>query len=103
MRTFLALALTCIWLSPANAAVEVHPYGTTSAGQTVNEYILRNAGGAEVHIIGYGGIVTEIDVPDRGGRKANVALGFGSLAQYEARNQDYRLGAIIGRYAGRIA
>src|SRR5207302_10644461 len=31
------------------------------------------------------------------------AVGFGRLGQYEARKEDYRCGAIIGRYAGRIA
>jgi aldose 1-epimerase len=78
-------------------------YGTTKDGQKVYEYVLRSRRGAEVHFVNYGGIITEVDVPDRSGRKANVALGFGSLAEYEARNQDYRFGAIIGRYAGRIA
>ena len=81
----------------------IKAYGTTKDGQKVFEYVLGNRAGAEVHFINYGGIITEIDVPDRSGHKANVALGFGSLADYEAHNQDYRFGAIIGRYAGRIA
>jgi aldose 1-epimerase len=102
MRAFLALVLTAVAFAPASAAVKVRPYGTTAAGK-VNEYILRNARGTEVRFINYGGIITRIDVPDRRGRKANVALGFGSLADYEKHNQDYRFGAIIGRYAGRIA
>jgi aldose 1-epimerase len=103
MRTFLGLALTVVAFASASAAVQVRTYGTTSAGQKVDEYVLRNARGAEVRFISYGGIVTQIVVPDRRGRKANVALGFGSLADYEAKNQDYRFGAIMGRYAGRIA
>src|SRR5437868_15200540 len=103
MRPFLAMALAAVALAPANAAVQVRPYGTTGAGQKVNEYVLRNAHGAEVHFINYGGIVTQIDVPDRRGRKANVVLGFGNLADYETYNPDYRFGAIVGRYAGRIA
>jgi aldose 1-epimerase len=103
MRVFLTLALTAAGLTPAGAAVQVQPYGTTTSGQKINEYILRNARGAEVHFISYGGIITEIEVPDRRGRKANVALGFGNLADYETHNPDYRFGAIIGRYAGRIA
>src|SRR5438067_6515321 len=97
------LATALISSAAAGAPVEVRVYGTGAAGQRVREYVLRNARGAEVHFISYGGIITQIDVPDRRGRKATVALGFGSLAQYEARNQDYRFGAIIGRYAGRIA
>ncbi len=103
MRTVLGLILATAAVTPASAAVEVLPYGTTAAGQKVSEYVLRNARGAEVHFINYGGIITQVDVPDRRGRKANVALGFGSLSDYEAHNPDYRFGAIIGRYAGRIA
>lgn len=103
MRTLMAITLAAVWFSPAAADVQVHPYGRTSSGQQVNEYVLRNARGAEVHFINYGGIITAIDVSDRHGRKTNVALGFGSLVDYEAHNQDYRFGAIIGRYAGRIA
>src|SRR3954452_21967827 len=106
MRFLTGLMLTAVAAAPVAAApksVEVRPYGTTKAGQPVREYILRNPHGAEVHIISYGGIVTQIDVPDRRGHRANVALGFGNLADYEAHNQDYRFGAIIGRYAGRIA
>ena len=106
MRFLTGLMVTAAAAAPVAAApksVEVRPYGTTRAGQRVSEYVLRNRHGAEVHVISYGGIITHIDMPDRRGRKANVALGFGSLADYEAHNQDYRFGAIIGRYAGRIA
>jgi aldose 1-epimerase len=103
MRKFLALSLAAALAAPAAATVEVRPYGTTSAGQKVSEYVLRNARGAEVHFISYGAIITQVDVPDRSGRRANVALGFGNLADFETHNPDYRFGAIIGRYAGRIA
>ena len=84
MRFLTGLMLTAVAAAPVSAApksVEIRPYGTTKAGQPVSEYVLRNARGAEVHVISYGGIITQIDVPDRRGRKANVALGFGSLAE----------------------
>jgi len=114
MRPVFAIvaAVSALWplSAPAGRPIQTHAvsfgiktYGTTKDGQKVFEHVLRNRRGAEVHFIDYGGIITEIDVPDRSGRKANVALGFGSLADYEAHNQDYRFGAIIGRYAGRIA
>jgi aldose 1-epimerase len=54
-----------------------------------------------VKIITYGGIVTEIDTPDRKGKTANVALGFDNLGDYVAKSPYF--GAIIGRYANRIA
>ena len=103
MWILLGLASAAVSFAPAVAAFDARPYGVTKDGRQVSEYVLRNAHGAEIHFINYGGIITQIDVPDRRGRKANVALGFGRLADYEAHNQDYRFGAIIGRYAGRIA
>ena len=54
-----------------------------------------------VKIITYGGIVTEIDTPDRKGKVANVVLGFDNLGDYVAKSPYF--GAIIGRYANRIA
>ena len=75
-------------------------YGRTKGGETIHEITLRNAVGMEVKCITLGGILTSIRVPDRQGRFANVALGFDSLAQYEAEHPYF--GAITGRYANRI-
>ena len=50
----------------------------------------------------YGAAVQQLWVPDRDGRKANVVLGFPTLADYVAHDGHY-FGAIIGRYANRIA
>ena len=96
---FLALAASPAW----SASVSRAPYGTTTAGQKVEQVTLTNDRGMVVKIIDYGAIVTDIVVPDARGRKANVALGFGSLADYAAKNGDYAFGAVMGRYAGRIA
>jgi aldose 1-epimerase len=57
----------------------------------------------EVRFISYGATITDIIVPDRNGRMANVNLGFGNIADWEDKNKNYGLGAIMGRYAGRIA
>ena len=75
-------------------------FGTLADGRDVAEYTLRNVSGMEVRLITFGGIVTAIKVPDRQGRFANVALGFDSLAKYEAEHPYF--GAITGRYANRI-
>jgi aldose 1-epimerase len=85
------------------AGVEVRPYGTLTSGEPVQEYTLTNARGTSVRFLSLGGIITQVNVPDRRGRRANVVLGFPSLADYEAKNKDYAHGAILGRYAGRIA
>ncbi len=76
-------------------------FGKTPAGELVDLYTLTNAAGIEVKAITFGGIITSIRVPDRSGTFADVALGFNTLEPY-LRNPPY-LGAIIGRYANRIA
>src|SRR4051812_6697431 len=77
------------------------PYGALADGRAIDQYTLANNSGMTVKIITYGGIVTEIDTPDRHGKTANVALGFDNLADYVAKSPYF--GAIIGRYANRIA
>jgi len=49
----------------------------------------------------YGGIITSLKVRDRQGEPDDVVLGHGSVEPY-LRNASY-IGAIIGRYANRIA
>jgi aldose 1-epimerase len=97
-----ALLLACA--APAAAgSVTSRDYGVTGDGKKVAQVTLVNDSGMQVRLITYGGIVTDIVVPDRSGKRANVVLGFASLAEYEARNANYDFGAIVGRYAGRIS
>ena len=84
-----------------DVSVTVAPYGTLADGTAIDQYTLANQRGMTVKIITYGGIVTEIDTPDSSGQIANVALGFDNLADYVAKSPYF--GAIIGRYANRIA
>lgn len=81
--------------------VERRAFGKTSDGTPVDLFTLTNAKGMVVRITNYGGIITEIHVPDREGRLADVALGFDKLEGYLG-NHPY-FGAIVGRYANRIA
>jgi aldose 1-epimerase len=64
--------------------------------------VLKNTHGMEVHAIPYGGIITSILVPDRNGHIDDVVLGYDSAEDYGKNNGPY-MGAIIGRYANRIA
>ncbi|WP_049622295.1 galactose-1-epimerase, partial [Frateuria defendens] len=89
--------------SQAADALQKAPYGTTADGKAVEQYTLKNAHGIVVKFISYGGILTDIDTPDRHGKLANIALGFGSLKDYEKYNGNIHFGALIGRYANRIA
>jgi len=55
----------------------------------------------EVRAMNYGGIIVSLRVPDKKGVLADVVLGFDALDAY-LNNKPY-FGAIIGRYANRIA
>jgi aldose 1-epimerase len=76
-------------------------FGTLANGQTAQLFTLRNAHGIELQLTNYGGIITSLKTPDRNGRFADIVLGYDNLADY-VRNSPY-FGAIVGRYANRIA
>ena len=75
-------------------------FGTTPEGHKAFLYSLEGDG-IKVQITNYGGAVTSIVVPDRDGKPGDVVLGYETLAEY-AKNPRY-LGALIGRFANRIA
>ncbi|PSJ40408.1 aldose epimerase family protein [Allosphingosinicella deserti] len=76
------------------------PYGTTRGGVAVERIVLTNKSGMRVGILTLGGIIDEIAVPDRAGRRTNVVLALPDLAAYEAKPN---FGSLVGRYAGRIS
>ncbi|MEU9349672.1 aldose epimerase family protein [Streptomyces griseoloalbus] len=76
-------------------------FGTLPDGAPVHRWTLERAG-VRVRILSYGGIVQDVEVPDRDGRTGNVVLGFSDLDGY-LRHPEPFLGALIGRYANRIA
>ena len=77
------------------------PFGALEDGTEITIVRMTNARYMEVGILTWGGIVQCLCVPDRDGKIENVSLGFNSVAEYEA-NSPY-FGALIGRYANRIA
>jgi aldose 1-epimerase len=79
-------------------------FGRLQTGEPVEAWRLVGAGGLEVEILTYGGIVLRLLVPDRAGRRADVVLGFSELDSYLAEQPAGFpfFGAIIGRVAGRI-
>jgi aldose 1-epimerase len=84
----------------ATATLDRAPYGTTQGGQPVDIFTMTNDHGMRVRFLSYGGVITEIDVPDRTGRLDDIALGLRSLRDYETLPGHF--GAITGRYANRI-
>jgi aldose 1-epimerase len=86
--------------SSAAATLDRAPYGTTEGGQAVEIFTMTNDRGLRVRFLSLGGVITEIDAPDRTGRPDNIVLGLGSLRDYETLPGHF--GAITGRYANRI-
>lgn len=76
-------------------------WGALPTGEEIKLYTFRNASGVEISITNYGGRIVTIKVPDRDGRFADIALGFDDLDGYLRKNPYF--GALIGRYANRIA
>src|SRR5271165_2833286 len=83
-----------------NSGVQQQPFGK-QGGRPVTLYTLTNAHGVEIRAMNYGGIIVSIKVPDRKGQFAEVVLGHENLEGY-IPNPPY-FGAIVGRYANRIA
>ncbi|MDR1682459.1 MAG: galactose mutarotase [Candidatus Symbiothrix sp.] len=99
---FLMAILTIACNKPNSASVEVFPFGTTSAGDSVSLFRLKNASGAAMEVIDYGCRVVRINVPDKNGNLDDVVPGYDNIQDFESGSQGFS-GALIGRYANRIA
>ena len=70
-------------------------------GAAVNLYTLDNGSGMIAKITNYGGIITQLLVPDAQGNVDDIVLGFDTLQDYVAGNPYF--GAMVGRVGNRIA
>jgi aldose 1-epimerase len=84
----------------STTALSGSAFGELADGTPVERWVLDD-GTVRVAVISYGGALQEITVPDRDGNRADVSLGFDTLAGYLGPQP--HLGALIGRYANRIA
>jgi len=69
-------------------------------GRLARIYTLENEH-LRVRITDYGGILVSVEAPDRDGRRDHVVLGFEDVDTYVRSGASF--GAMIGRYANRIA
>ena len=63
---------------------------------------MENKSGMAAAITNYGGKIVSLLVPDIDGKMADVVLGFSNIRDYLKAKEPY-FGALIGRYANRIA
>jgi len=92
-------------IAEAKTKVTSQPFGKLPDGTPVEIYTLSD-GAFEAQIATYGGVVVSLRAPDRNGKTADVVLGFDDLDGYVANfngSTDAYFGALIGRYANRIA
>ena len=105
-----AVAISSLWLAivltaEAETKVTSQPFGKLPDGTPVEIYTLAD-GQYEARIATYGGVVVSLKAPDRKGKPADVVLGFDDVDGYVANfngPSDAFFGALIGRYANRIA
>lgn len=84
-----------------NITMTETPFGRLDDGTPVALFTLENTKGMRVSISNFGGVITNIYVPDKHGNVADVVLGFDSIAPYQSQSPYF--GALIGRYGNRIA
>ncbi|MCD7820938.1 MAG: galactose mutarotase [Clostridiales bacterium] len=80
--------------------ITASPFGVTASGAAVTCYTMTNDNGMTVKVLDRGCTVQSIIVPDRDGKHVDVALGYDTVAAYEAGTCFY--GAFVGRFANRI-
>ncbi len=97
--------LSPAWAQPQKGAreakVEKSVFGKLDDGTTVDLFTLTNARGSVAKVITYGATLTELWMPDRQGKNADVVLGFDQLEGYVANPAWF--GATVGRVTNRIA
>lgn len=76
--------------------VEEHSWGSLSA------FTLSRPGGLRARVLSLGGVLDSLWVPDRAGGLDDVVLGLSSPGKYADGNPTC-FGALVGRYANRIA
>lgn len=76
-------------------------FGILQNGKDVYKYTLHNDNAVEISILNYGGIITDIILPDKNGNKENITLSFDNIKDYEEKSPHF--GCITGRVAGRIS
>jgi aldose 1-epimerase len=89
------IATTIQLIKKGNIAMNIEKgsFGQTKDGKAVQLYTLTNDSGVIAKVTNYGGIITELWVPDRDGKLADVVLGFDNNTDYPLR-KPYRGGKV---------
>lgn len=83
-------------------SIHVETIGQLNDGRDIQAFTLENSHGMRATFLNYGGLLVELEVPDRIGITDDVTLGLDDIESYVSGNKPY-FGAIVGRFANRIA
>lgn len=104
---FLSIAMIAVALlfsgcqSAKNKAMVKKELTGTFKGKEVYQFTLTNKAGNVIKLSNFGARITWIEVPDKNGMKDNVTFGFDTFDGM--LKGDHYFGAVVGRYANRIA
>jgi len=103
MKTLAMIAMTAALGCPGAAfAAEARSssFGTLPDGRAVPQVTLSNGKGVSATVIAYGAALQSLVMPDRAGKRADVALSYRTIGEFVANPQYF--GATVGRFANRI-
>ena len=99
---FIILFLTtCIQEEKSTMKVEKKMFGQIEDNVSAILYTLTNNNGVSMSVTNYGGIITELKVPDKNGNISDIVLGYDKVEDYIKETPYF--GATVGRYGNRIA
>jgi aldose 1-epimerase len=104
MKPALTLLAASALLTMSNLTasdLETAVYGKLNDGREVTIFTLTNTKGMTARITEYGAILVGLEVPDSKGVKADVTLGYDTLAGWLTSPSYF--GASVGRFGNRIA
>jgi aldose 1-epimerase len=101
LGSLLLFSLAAAAANQKGPSIEKQAFGKLPDGTPIDAYLLTNAHGVQAKVITYGGLLTELRVPDKSGQAADVVLGFDNLEGY-LKGHPY-FGSNVGRVANRIA
>jgi aldose 1-epimerase len=104
MKTILLIILCGVigaTVAEAKTNVTKQTFGKMPDGTSVDIFTLTD-GKVEARIMSFGAIIVSLKTPDRNGKLDDIVLGYDTLDQYVANSHNF-YGAVIGRYANRIA
>ncbi|UVO53774.1 aldose epimerase family protein [Sphingomonas sp. SUN039] len=104
LKALFPLVVICLSLAAAPASAgeaRKSIFGKLLDGRVVVAVTLTNLRGVSANVIAYGASLQSLVMPDRKGRKADVALGYDNIGDYLSKPQYF--GATVGRFANRLA